>query len=72
MSAAFLNSLNPLYSIYVFFIVDIRYVEIELMNKTYSEASKVEVCALLNFFHGICSDNTYFTVGLSVLRNLGL
>ena len=75
MSAAFLNSLNLRYSlipIYVFFIADIRYVEIELMNETYSEASKVEVCALLNFFQGFCSDNTYYTVGLSVLRNPGL
>ena len=55
--------------IYLFFIADIQRVEIELMNNKFSEASNIEVCALLHY--GICSDNTNFTVDLLVLQNPG-
>ena len=57
--------------IYLFFIADIQYVEIELMNKEFSEASNVKVCALLDFFL-TCSNNKNFTVDLLVLQIPGL
>ena len=58
--------------LYLFFIADIQYVKIVLMNKICSEGSKVEVCALLDFNHGICSNNINFTVDLLVSQNPGL
>ena len=57
--------------IYLFFIADIRSVQIEPKNEEFSEASDVEVCALFDFYYGICSDNTNFTVDLLVLQNPG-
>ena len=57
--------------IYLLFIADIRSVQIEPKNEEFSEASNVEVCALLDFYYDICSDNTNFTVDLLVLQSPG-
>ena len=57
--------------IYLFFITDIQNVEIELMNKKFGEASKVEVCVLLDFLY-TCSNNITFTVDLLILQIPGL
>ena len=55
-----------------YFIAAIREVGIELMNNEFSEASRVELCALLEFTYGVCSDDMNFTVDLLVVQNIGL
>ena len=58
--------------IYLFFIADIQTVQIDLVKNIFSEASNVEVCALIEFNNGICSNNINFAVDLLVLQNPGL